>query len=219
MKRHGIILALTLLAATPAVAGPPWISIELPASPFSEARGAFLLVRTYHHGTPVQLVMQGTAEGLVNGARRSVPLEFTAMSQFGAFAVSRSWPSEGVWVLDIQSFDGHFAISAVVGVGASGEVSLVRVPLARSGAPRTVSRGESVPIAWPCASRAAHAAASAATSAVGTRWSWICCVVPGACRPRMRPFRSNRTRNAFSSTESRPRRLSVTDDAARAPTE
>lgn len=142
MKRHGIILALTLLAATPAVAGPPWISIELPANPFSEARGAFLVVHTYHHGTPVQLVMQGTAEGLVNGARRSVSLEFTAMSQTGAFAVSRSWPSEGVWVLDIQSFDGHFAISAVVGVGASGEVNLVRVPLARTGAPRTVSRGE-----------------------------------------------------------------------------
>jgi hypothetical protein len=142
MNRHGIILALTLLAATPAVAGPPWISIELPVNPFSDARGAFLVVRTYHHGTPVQLVMQGTAEGLVNGARRSVPLGFTAMSQFGAFAVSRSWPSEGVWVLDIQSFDGHFAISAVVGIGASGEVSLVRVPLARTGSPRTVSRGE-----------------------------------------------------------------------------
>jgi len=142
MTRHGIILALTLLTATPAVAGAPWITIELPANPFSDARGAFLVVRTYHHGTPVQLVMQGTAEGLVNGARRSVPLGFTALSQFGAFAVSRSWPSEGVWVLDIQSFDGHFAISAVVGIGASGEVSLVRVPLARTGSPRTVSRGE-----------------------------------------------------------------------------
>jgi len=142
MNRHGIILALTLLAATPAVAGLPWISIELPANPFSDSRGAFLVVRTYHHGTPVQLVMRGTAEGLVDGARRSVPLGFTAMSQTGAFAVSRSWPSEGVWVLDIQSFDGRFAISAVVGIGASGEVSLVRVPLARTGSPRTVSRGE-----------------------------------------------------------------------------
>ena len=142
MSRHGFILALTLLAATPAVAGPPWISIELPANPFSEARGAFLVVRTFHHGTPVQLVMQGTAEGLVGGRRRSVPLEFTTLSQTGTFALQRTWASEGVWVLDIRSFDGQGTISAVVGIGAGGEVSLVRVPLARSGAPRAVSRGE-----------------------------------------------------------------------------
>lgn len=142
MTRHGFILALTLLAATPAAAGPPWISIELPANPFSEARGAFIVVHTYHHGTPVQLVMQGTAEGLVNGQRRSVPLEFTTLTRTGTFALSRTWPTEGAWVLDIQSFNGHATISAVVGIGPAGEVSLVRVPLARTGAPRTVSRSE-----------------------------------------------------------------------------
>ena len=46
-----VAAALTLLATTPAFAGPPWISIEIPANPYnSTTRGAFCLVRVYHHG-------------------------------------------------------------------------------------------------------------------------------------------------------------------------
>jgi hypothetical protein len=144
MRAHRLVLATLMLAAAPAAAkGPPWISIEVPANPFDrDARGAFLVVHTYHHQTAVQLVMEGTAEGLVNGARRSVPLELTPMARTGSFALTRTWPSEGAWVLDIRAFDGNSRISAVVGVGATGEVSFVRVPLARSGAPRTISRAE-----------------------------------------------------------------------------
>jgi hypothetical protein len=40
----------TICAATPAFAGPPWISLETPANPCNETTGAFALVRVYHHG-------------------------------------------------------------------------------------------------------------------------------------------------------------------------
>lgn len=143
MRRTVLALAAVLTASPALAKGPPWMSIELPANRFNaETRDAYLTVRTYHHGTPAQLVMRGTAEGLVRGERRSVDLVFRHTRDAGVFALDRSWDTTGVWVLDVRAFNGHFEMSAVVGVGANGEVNLVRVPLARTGAPRTVSRGE-----------------------------------------------------------------------------
>jgi hypothetical protein len=134
---------LAMLAAAPLLAGPPWISVEIPANPMdAETRGAFAVVRTYHHGTPATLVMRGTAEGLVDGRRRSAPLEYRALNPVGRFALLRTWDSAGVWVLNIEAFDGHGAMSAVVGINANGEAVFVRVPLSRIGGPRTVSQGE-----------------------------------------------------------------------------
>jgi hypothetical protein len=133
----------SLAIATPLVAGAPWISIELPANRIDpETRGAYLVVRTYHHATPVQLVMRGTAEGLVNSTRRSVALEFRSTSQTGVFALDRTWGDSGPWVLDIRAFNGSAEISAVVGVGTTGEAAFVRVPLTVQGYPRAARHGE-----------------------------------------------------------------------------
>lgn len=145
MRSQARLLAtlIALTAATPLVAGAPWISIELPANRIDpETRGAYLVVRTYYHATPAQLIMRGTAEGVVNGARRSVTLSYRSTSQTGVFALDKTWGDEGAWVLDIRAFNGSLEMSAVVGVGTTGEAVFVRVPLGLNGAPRTVSRGE-----------------------------------------------------------------------------
>ena len=61
------------LATTAVASGPPWISIELPANPYDEStKGAYLLVHSFHHGTAIGYIVTGTAEGIVNGERRSV---------------------------------------------------------------------------------------------------------------------------------------------------
>src|SRR2546422_4271544 len=78
-------LACALVAA-PAPAfglkGPPWISIELPANPYDKStRDAFLLVHAFHHGTAMGFIVTGTAEGMVNGERRSVKLDFAETSR------------------------------------------------------------------------------------------------------------------------------------------
>lgn len=143
MTRQALLLAASMLVAAPAIAGAPWISVELPANRINpEMRGAFLTVRTYYHSTPAQLIMRGTAEGLVNGERRSVQLAFRNTEQTGVYALDRNWGDEGAWLLDIRAFNGTFEMSAAVGIGLSGEVNLVRVPLASSGAPRTVTASE-----------------------------------------------------------------------------
>src|SRR6266566_6848047 len=146
-------LALAALAgvllATPAVglAGPPWISIELPANPYDRStRAAFLLVHAFHHGTAMGFIVTGTAEGMVNGERRSLKLEFAETSQEGVHALKRTWPKEGTWTLVIKANQGpDDAATAVVDLGPDGEVATIRVPTMQRGewtVPAPVSLGE-----------------------------------------------------------------------------
>lgn len=115
------------VVVTPALglrSGPPWISIEYPVNPLDASmRGAFLLVHVFHHATPIVYPVEGTAEGIVNGERRSIKLEFTETSRTGVYGLKRMWPTEGVWTLVIKG-----GATAVVELGADGEVASVRVP-------------------------------------------------------------------------------------------
>lgn len=119
---------LSVSAASVASAGPPWISIELPANPLNAtSRGAFLLVRSYHHGDAMQYPIEGTAIGMVNGERRTLALKFDRTNIPGVLALRRSWPTEGTWVLAINA-GGDEGPTALVGIGADGDVRSVNVP-------------------------------------------------------------------------------------------
>ena len=131
-RRSALIALSSLLAlagaASPAFAGPPWVSIELPANPLdATTRDAFLIVHTYHHATIVNFALTGRAIGIVDGKRRTVDLAFTRTSVAGSYAVRRNWPANGTWVLAINTgVEG--GPTALVGIGADGEVRSVKVP-------------------------------------------------------------------------------------------
>jgi len=140
---------VSMLVAAPAFGlnGPPWISIELPANPYDNStRDAFLLVHSFHHGTAMGFIVTGTAEGMVNGERRSLKLEFSETSRVGVFALKRSWPTEGTWTLVIQANQGpDDAATAVVDLGPDGDVAAIRVPTMQRGSwtvPAPVSLGQ-----------------------------------------------------------------------------
>ncbi len=146
--RH-LAIALLTLAAVPAVAGPPWISIEYPANPHDQrTRDAVLVVNTFHHGTPSAMPLRGTAEGIVGGERRTVQLRFGPTERAASFALTRQWPQEGRWVLNISlapSETGKVEASALVVLGADGTPSRVTVPTRRDGpwsVPRAVTGDE-----------------------------------------------------------------------------
>lgn len=134
MIRRALIPAglLALAAATAAFTTPmtakwpPWLSIESPVNPFDPtARGASFLVHAVFREGQAQLSdLSGTAEGLVDGARRSIPLRFDTTGRPGVFAVRRQWPSDGTWLLRIAL--QH--TTAIVTVDRSGNVASVRVP-------------------------------------------------------------------------------------------
>src|SRR5437870_8529590 len=147
IRCFGLAAALSAFLAAPALAGPPWISIELPVNPYDQStRGAFLLVHSFHHGTPTGYIVTGTAEGIVNGERRSIKLEFSETSRDGVYALKRMWPTDGVWTLVIEANQGpDDAATAVIELGAEGEVASIRVPVMQRGqwtVPAPVSLGE-----------------------------------------------------------------------------
>ena len=129
-----LALAALLAVSVPSVAfaGPPWISIELPANPWDrDTRGAFLVVHTFHHGTVIDAPLTGTAEGIVDGKRRSVNLSFEKTSRPGVYALSNQWGNHGRWVLVItlsQAAHGDDVAQAVVTVAEDGTVTSVKVP-------------------------------------------------------------------------------------------
>lgn len=135
MRRHLFVPAVALalmvagtVLARPALAKwPPWLSIEAPVNPFDpDARDAVLLVHTMvHDGTTKVSDLTGSAEGLVDGARRSVALRFDRTSEPGVYAVRRQWPSGGTWVLRITLLRNT---TALVTLGQSGDVAAVNVP-------------------------------------------------------------------------------------------
>jgi hypothetical protein len=134
----------TAAFATPlAVKWPPWLSIESPVNPFDPtARGAaFLVHAVFREGLPKLSDVSGTAEGLVDGSRRTISLRFDSTGRPGVFAVRRQWPSDGTWLLRIAL--EH--TTAIVTLDRAGNVASVRVPTefaSGSQIPRAVAANE-----------------------------------------------------------------------------
>ena len=148
LRSFMFVTALSLCAFSTALAGPPWIAIEYPANPFDRtSRDAFLTVRTYHHGEMTAKTVTGSAEGVVNGKRQSMPLDIRAGSQPGMYVVRWQKPASGRWVLVINSgYQGVTDATAVVEISATGTVASVSVPTRAIGngwiSPRPVAAAE-----------------------------------------------------------------------------
>jgi hypothetical protein len=148
LRTLALVTALTLPAFSTASAGPPWIAIEYPANPFdASSRGAFLTVRTYHHGDLMAKTVTGTAEGFVNGKRQSMPLDIRPGSKAGMYVVRWQRPAAGRWVLVINSGSGGVTdATAVVEISPTGGVAGVTVPTRAIGGgwitPRAVAAAE-----------------------------------------------------------------------------
>jgi hypothetical protein len=141
------IAALSLAAAAPPasriIRWPPWLSIESPVNPWDPAsKGvAFYVHGMLREGLPTLSDVSGAAEGLVNGERRSVPLEFKTTSRPGVFAVRRDWPSDGTWVVRVSLL----TTTALITFDRDGTVGSVTIPtVVTSGGtvPRAIAQRE-----------------------------------------------------------------------------
>jgi hypothetical protein len=151
MTRRALLPA-TLLAMISATAAfvtplhlkwPPWLSIESPVNPFDPStRGAVLLAHaSFREGRAQLSDLGGTAEGILNGARRSITLHFDTTGRPNVFALRRQWPTEGTWLLRIALKQ----TTAIVTLDQNGGVASVRVPTQLAGGnqiPRIVGARE-----------------------------------------------------------------------------
>lgn len=130
MHRATLTAAFALLLATPALAGPPWVSIEVPANPHHPStRGAALMVRAYHHSTSIAVPVHGTAEGIVDGKRVSAPLDLRATNIPGVYALRSALPRTGTWVLAIRvQQSDEVGATALVTLNGRGGIADVEVP-------------------------------------------------------------------------------------------
>jgi hypothetical protein len=101
-------LAAVAAIATPSFAGGVFLSIGNPiAVSDPAAQGALATVRVLDCvGKNWQDVkIMGTAEGLVDGRRVTMPLRFEKLSVPGLSAIWWEQPKHGVWVLNISASD------------------------------------------------------------------------------------------------------------------
>ena len=132
-------LLLLLTATTPAFAGAPWISIEIPANGLNPlTRDAFCLVRVYFHSDPAYYPVTVTAEGLVDGVRRTVKLTATETGMPGVYAVRYQPEKNGTWMVVARvggTSDEPWA-TVIVPVNREGQIFNARVPTRRDGETR-----------------------------------------------------------------------------------
>ena len=138
----GTVLCLGAAAPTSIVKWPPWLSIESPVNPWDAASHgvAFYVHTMLREGVPTLSDMSGTADGVVNGERRTMPLELASTSRPGVFSVRRAWPADGAWVLRISLH----STTAIVSIDRNGAVSM-RIPTESTPGgvvPRAVSQRE-----------------------------------------------------------------------------
>ena len=121
--RLGLAALVGLAGGQWALAGGFFLTLGNPvAANAPQAKGAVLVVRPDGCHEPAKARITGTAEGLVNGARRSVPLKLIALPTPGVYAVNREWPAEGVWVVNLTGVNLGATTSAIVPIGPKGFV-------------------------------------------------------------------------------------------------
>jgi hypothetical protein len=134
MLMPALLLSLStvlIAAARPAtkfLKWPPWLSIESPVNPFDAgARGAVMLVHAMvREGTTSTADLEGAAEGLVAGQRRSIALRFDATTRPDVYAVRRQWPDgSGPWVIRVTLLH---STTALVSLDRTGTVASILVP-------------------------------------------------------------------------------------------
>ena len=148
-RRLALASLLTVTVSGVALSGPPWIAVEYPVNPHDpNTRGAFMTVRTYHHGDLTGYEIAGSAEGLVGGKRQTAKLDIRRLPQAGTYAVRWQKPANGSWAIVISTTrDGQHMASILVDIDAAGRVASVSVPAnsmenGRWQVPRRVSSAE-----------------------------------------------------------------------------
>jgi hypothetical protein len=110
MRSHDVMRALGAVAVASALAAAPDVSAQefhlqvgLPIAGNSQpAKDSLLVVRPGGCPNPGSAQITATAEGIVNGVRRSMPLTLTPLPTPGVHALPKKWAeTSGYWVVNL----------------------------------------------------------------------------------------------------------------------
>ena len=115
IRTLALVLGLTAALAPLARAGGTTARIEAPCQDGS------YIVRTATCGAPASMSVTASAEGIVSGQRKSLPLQLKGTKEKGVYVLARTWPSEGTWIVRLQPA-GHRGPVTVAAIGSDGRV-------------------------------------------------------------------------------------------------
>jgi len=90
------------------------------ASQDGRSKLAAFVFRTEGCADPAKATVDATAEGLIQGTRKSVALKLTALSTPGVYAVYPTWGSDGDWVVSLHGTCAAASAGALIPVGPGG---------------------------------------------------------------------------------------------------
>ncbi len=109
-------LSMSCAAADFAIAVGNPIAANMPAM-----KSAAFAVRLENCASETRAI-EGTAEGIVNGERKSIELKFFVTQTPNAYVVGQTWPRAGTWVMAMRASCGDAKAGAIVPVNAQGIV-------------------------------------------------------------------------------------------------
>ncbi len=105
-RRIGVIIVATLGVAVTAFAGTMFrleVGPPVAAGVNYKLKNAVMVTRALVCADFTGLRVNGTAEGIVNGERRSVSLQLLPVGDSpGVYVVTQQWPAEGQWVVHLS---------------------------------------------------------------------------------------------------------------------
>jgi hypothetical protein len=93
-------LALTAALASLAHGGGAGVTLD-------RAKDGSYHVHSFACSGPASVSMTASAEGVVNGERASIPLKLEPTKEPGLYRFTRTWPSQGTWLVRAQMSGSH----------------------------------------------------------------------------------------------------------------
>jgi hypothetical protein len=115
------IVTLILACAGQLLAGGFFLQLGNPeANPEARKLGAVVVIKAAGCHDPAKAQVTATAVGMVNGQRRTIPLEVKSLSGPGEFALAQQWPKEGKWVIQLVGKNDDMFTNTLISAGPDG---------------------------------------------------------------------------------------------------
>jgi hypothetical protein len=114
---HTLALGIALVTSLASLAHGGGASVSL-----ERAKDGKYLVHSYACTGPASVSLTATAEGVVNGERKSIPLTLEPTKSPGTYRFERTWPAQGTWLVRTE-MSGRLKLVSIATIAHDGRVS------------------------------------------------------------------------------------------------
>src|SRR5580658_2394843 len=120
MDKRKVILMLAASSILSAEDFSLTIGSPVAAGVATKIKGGVFAVRLEQCENTAKSQIVGTAEGVVGGARKTVPLQLVSTASPNVYVVPETWSNEGAWVVSLKATCVNAKAGAIVPIGPAG---------------------------------------------------------------------------------------------------